>query len=101
MSDKNKGTSNMPSPNTINYSLQYKVTPLFKSDLRIVMRDTPYVDVNKLFEFIDAYNDIFTSAVLNEFLKTLASFPYNTIFPLMKAIENKGNFEKYFEPIKK
>lgn len=101
MSDKNKGTSEMPVPNTINYSQEFKVTPLFKSDLRIVLKDAPYIEVNKLFEFIDAYNSIFTSAILNEFLKSLASFPYSTIYPLMKAIEQKDNFGKYFELIKK
>ena len=37
--NKNHGTSDMPSPKVMDYNSQYKLTPLFLSDLKIVLKN--------------------------------------------------------------
>lgn len=104
MSDNNNqsvvGTSDMPAPQTINYNVEYRVTEIFIKDLCTVLKNSPYVEVKKLLDFIESYNRIFPVAVLNEFIRTLTNFPYKVILPLMKVIENQDKFKFYFETIK-
>lgn len=93
------GTSDMPQVHIFNYSSAYKITPIFVNDLKIVVGDMPYVEVKKIFDTIDKCNGVFSGAALNEFLYELSMLPYKTIMPLMKVIENKDKFGKYFEPV--
>lgn len=96
---KQTGTSDMPSPQTMDYTKTYKVTDLFKNDLNTVLSDIAYADASKYIKYIDAYNSIFTAAVLHEFLQMLKQLPYKTVLPLMRALENKDNFSKYFKQV--
>lgn len=101
MAEKSKsiGTSDMPLPQTIAYETRYQVTDLFKKDLEIILGDTAYVDAMKFFEIINVHNSVFTAAVLNEFLRSLAMLPYKTVSPLMKVLDDKEKFAKYFKQI--
>jgi len=101
MSEKNNlpGTSSMPAPSVAAYDNKFQVTDLFKHDLEIVLGDVAYVDAIKFFNMISTHNSIFTTAVLNEFIRSLSMLPYKTINPLMKVIDNEENFKKYFKLI--
>lgn len=102
MSDKeNKhiGTSDMPLPQTVAYDNKFLVTDTFKHDLELVLSDTAYVDAIKFFNMIESHNSVFTSAVLNEFIRSLTLLPYKTVLPLMKALDDKDKFVKYFKQL--
>lgn len=94
------GTSDMPTPQTMEYSVVYKVTDVFIKDLTTVLRNGPYIDLKRVLDYIEANHRMFPAALLNEFIRTLANFPYKTIMPLMKVIENKEKFPYYFEIVK-
>lgn len=91
----------MPAPQTLDYGVYYRVTPVFINDLKIVMNNgnVAYVDVKKLFDEIKERNGVFPVAILNEFIRKIGAFPYKVVCPLMEAIEDKEKFEKYFEII--
>jgi len=93
------GTSDMPVPQVANYNNKYKVTQLFRNDLDKVLGDMAYVDVKKVISILDDTNNVLTAALLSEFLHNLTNLPYKVVAPLMKVIENKDNFGKYFELI--
>lgn len=97
--EKRAGTSDMPSPQIMDYTKTYEVTDLFKNDLNTVLSDIAYADAVKYIKYIDAYNSVFTAAVLHEFLQMLKQLPYKTVLPLMRALENKDNFSKYFKAV--
>lgn len=94
------GTSDMPAPQTMEYRVVYKVTDLFIRDLTTVLKNGPYVELKGVLNFIESNERKFTAAVLNEFIRMLGNFPYKSIMPLMKAIENKDKFSYYFEIVK-
>ena len=98
MAEKSKaiGTSDMPLPQTIAYDNRYQVTDLFKKDLETILAD---VDAMKFFRVIDAHNSIFTAAILTEFLRSLTMLPYKVVSPLMKVLDDKDKFAKYFKQI--
>lgn len=102
MSDKtNKavGTSDMPLPQTVAYDNKFLVTDTFKHDLELILGDTAYADAIKFFNMIESHNSVFTSAVLNEFIRSLTMLPYKTVLPLMKALDDKDKFIKYFKQL--
>ena len=101
MAEKSKaiGTSDMPLPQTIAYDNRYQVTDLFKKDLETILSDVAYVDAMKFFRVIDAYNSVFTAAILTEFLRSLTMLPYKVVSPLMKVLDDKDKFAKYFKQI--
>ena len=94
-------SNDMPEPQTLDYGAFYRITPLFINDLKIVMSNgnVAYVDAKKLFDKIKEHNGIFPNAVLNEFIREIGNFPYRVVYNLMQVIENKDNFQKYFEYI--
>lgn len=96
---KQIGTSDMPSPQTMDYSKTFEVTELFKNDLNTILYDVAYADAIKYIDYIDMYNSVFTSAVLHEFIQMLKQLPYKIVLPLMRALENKDNFSKYFRQV--
>ena len=96
----------MPEPQTLDYNAFYRVTPLFINDLKLVMNNgnVAYVDAKKVFDKIKEFDGVFPSAILNEFIRDLGNFPYKVVSNIMRVIEQKDNFLKYFEivkPIKK
>lgn len=93
-------SKDMPTPQVIDYYNFYKVTPLFKNDLKKILKDVAYVDAKKYIDEIES-KDIVPIAVLNEFIRKLSMLPYKVISPMMAVIENKENFVKYFEPMEK
>ena len=101
MAEKSKaiGTSDMPLPQTIAYDNRYQVTDLFKKDLETILSDVAYVDAMKFFRVIDAHNSVFTAAILTEFLRSLTMLPYKVVSPLMKVLDDKDKFAKYFKQI--
>lgn len=95
------GTSDMPAPQTMEYSAKYRVTQLFMNDLETVLSNVAYADAIK---YIDAVKDndyVLFAVDLNEYIHSLSCLPYKVVKPLMKAISNKDNFRKYFELIEK
>ena len=97
--NKQTGTSEMPLPQTITYELKYQVTDLFKRDLETILADVAYIDAIKFFKMIEGHNSVFTAAVLNEFVRSIAMLPYKVVSPLMKVFEDKEKFAKYFKQI--
>jgi hypothetical protein len=100
MNQENNGTAGMPAPQTIQYTKMYRPTKLFLQDLEIVLKDTPYVEAKKYFEYLSAYDSaggIIPISGVNEFIRHLSLLPYKTILPMMKVLESKENFDKYFE----
>ena len=88
--NKNHGTSDMPSPKVMDYNSQYKLTPLFLSDLKIVLKNIPYVEFIKYFNYIEKYNGVFPSAILDG-TETAAlciwdEIPYRSSFGYMSVI---------------
>ena len=94
--EKLKGTSDMQSPETLEYSNVYKVTDIFRNDLKKTIEELPYVEAKKYFDMLDSNNNLLPAALLNEFLRSLSMLPYKYILPLMKAIEKKEAFDAYF-----
>ena len=99
-------SNEMPEPQTLDYNAFYRVTPLFINDLKLVMNNgnVAYVDAKKVFDKIKEFDGVFPSAILNEFIRDLGNFPYKVVSNIMRVIEQKDNFLKYFEivkPIKK
>ena len=95
------GTSDMPAPQTFAYNKSYSLTELFKKDLTAVLKELSYADANMFFNEINMYPQGMPAAVLNQFIRALGRLPYKYVAPLMKSIETKGNFEKYFTLIEK
>jgi len=97
--NKMKKSIEMPEPQVMNYKAFYKVTPLFINDLKTVMNNgnVAYCDAKKLFDVINEHNSILPAAILNEFIRSLANFPYKVVSGLMSVIEKDENFKKYFE----
>lgn len=98
-SNKPAGTSDMPLPQTITYEISYQVTDLFKRDLETILADVAYVDAMKYVKMIESHNSVFTAAVLNEFIRSLTLLPYKVVSPLMKILDDKEKFAKYFKQI--
>ena len=95
------GTSDMSLPQTMNYSVKYKVTPVFMNDLETVLEDLAYADAVKFLDVIKNNDGIFFAVALNEFVNSLSRLPYKVISPLMRALSSEENFKKYFERIEK
>lgn len=93
---KQAGTSDMPAPQIFNYGKSYKVTDLFKNDLMIVLKELPYAEAKKYLDALEMYKETIPIAALNEFIRALGSLPYKYVAGLMKILEKKENFEKYF-----
>lgn len=93
------GTSDMPLPLIMDYRKMYTVTPLFRKDLETVLADVAYADAAVFFNIIDQHDSVFPAAVLHDFIESLKKLPYKVICPMMKVLENKDNFHKYFKPI--
>lgn len=89
----------MPLPQTITYEISYQVTDLFKRDLETILADVAYVDAMKYVKMIESHNSVFTAAVLNEFIRSLTLLPYKVVSPLMKILDDKEKFAKYFKQI--
>lgn len=98
--ENHTGTADMLEPQTMEYSMKYHLTDVFMNDLQTVLKNSPYIELKTLLDYISGKDRIFTIAQLNEFIRTLASFPYKTICPLMKVIEDKNKFPHYFEIVK-
>lgn len=97
MSNKSRGTSEMPAPQNINYNQFYKINQVFINDFRLTFQELPYIEYKKMEQYL--VKDTIPAAVLNEFIRAIASYPYKYVANLMKAIENKDLFKKYFEPL--
>ena len=95
------GTSDMPVPPVVDYSIMYKIQPIFRNDLMTVIGGLAYCEVKKIKSVLDDNNDILSTAQLNDFIAMLSNLPYRVINPLMKVIEKTENFNKYFLPINK
>lgn len=95
----NRGTSEMPFPKTMDYGAKFKLTPIFLSDLKIVLKNLSYIDYISYFKYIEQYDGVFPAAILDEFIHMLEKLPYSVINPLMNAMCNKDNFCKYFQKI--
>ena len=96
MSNTNvRGTSDMPLPQTMNYYATYKISRLFINDFRRTFQEISYADDKNLEQYIS--RDVIPAAVLNELIRTIATYPYKYVAGLMKALENKELFKKYFE----
>ena len=96
MSNANvRGTSDMPLPQTMNYYATYKISKLFINDFRRTFQEISYADYKNLEQYIS--RDVIPAAVLNELIRTIASYPYKYVAGLMRALENKELFKKYFE----
>ena len=98
-STKPVGTSDMPTPQTFAYEKSYIVSDLFKRDLTAALNELPYADAAPFIDGINMYPQGMPAAALNEFIRALGRLPYKYIAPLMKALDNKENFEKYFKLI--
>ena len=92
---KSRGTSDMPTPQTMNYHAVYRINQVFINDFRRTFQEISYVDYKKLEKYIS--RDTIPAGVLNELIRTIASYPYKYVVNLMRAIENKETFSKYFE----
>lgn len=96
MSNTNvRGTSDMPLPQTMNYYATYKISKLFINDFRRTFQEISYADYKNLEQYIS--RDVIPAAVLNELIRTIATYPYKYVAGLMRALENKELFKKYFE----
>lgn len=93
------GTADMPLPKIMNYSDQFKITPLFIRDLETVLGDLPYIEAKRYIDTVKANDSVMHASVLNEFITSLQSLPYRVILPLMRALSIQENFNKYFEKI--
>lgn len=91
------GTSEMKEPQTIKYNTAYKITPLFMNDFKKTMEEISYADYKRLEPYVSS--EIIPISRLNEFIRALSLYPYKYIAPLMRAMENKDNFTKYFEVV--
>ena len=96
MSNTNvRGTSDMPTPQTMNYQASYKISQLFVNDFRRTFQEISYADYKNLERYIS--RDVIPAALLNELIRTIATYPYKYVAGLMRALENKETFKKYFE----
>ena len=96
MSNTNvRGTYDMPTPQTMNYQASYKISQLFVNDFRRTFQEIAYADYNNLERYIS--RDVIPAALLNELIRTIATYPYKYVAGLMRALENKESFKKYFE----
>lgn len=96
-----KGTSDMPEPEVLTYENMYKISDVFKSDLKRILDEVAYVDAKKFYDILEVNNDVLPAALLSEFLRKLGSLPYKYVSPLMRAIEKKEAFDAYFILTKK
>lgn len=92
----NAGTSEMPAPQIFNYDKHYKITDMFKNDLMIVLKELPYVEAKKILDCFEFYKDMIPIAALNEMIRALGTLPYKYVSSLMRVLEKKENFDKYF-----
>lgn len=99
MSDKSRGTSEMPQSETLNYDVTFHATKVFLNDLKIILKDVAYADAQPYFDFLEHYNYTLPIAVLNEYLKQLSNLPYKYVNQLFQIIQNKDLFPKYFEEV--
>ncbi len=90
------GTSDMPAPQIFNYGKSYKITDMFKNDLMTVLKELPYADAKKFLDGLEFYKDNVPIAALNEYIRALGNLPYKYVAGLMRILEKKENFEKYF-----
>ena len=90
-----RGTSDMPAPQIMNYHAVHKINQVFINDFRRTFQEISYVDYKKLEQYIS--RETIPAGVLNEFIRTIATYPYKYVVGLMRAIENKEVFSKYFE----
>ena len=96
MSNTNiRGTSDMPAPQTMNYQAAYRISQLFINDFRRTFQEISYADYKNLEQYIS--REVIPAAVLNELIRTIATYPYKYVAGLMRALENKESFKKYFE----
>ena len=94
-----KPSSEMPIPETIDYGEMFQITPLFISDLKKVLADSPWIDAQRFFKKIEEYNCVMPNAILNEFIRDIANMPYKVVAGLMSVINKPEYFVKYFTPI--
>lgn len=92
-----KGTSDMPEPEVLTYENMYKVTNVFKNDLKKILDEIPYVEAKKIYNVLEVNNDVLPSALLGEFIRSIGMLPYMYVAPLMRAIERKDAFDMYFQ----
>ncbi len=92
----NIGTSDMPAPQTFNYEKSYKITDMFKNDLMTVLRELPYAEAKKILDCFEFYKESIPISALNEFIRALGTLPYKYVASLMRVLEKKENFDKYF-----
>lgn len=93
---KSNGTADMPHPPTIAYEKRYLATGNFLKDLEIALADMPYIDAYKYFDMLSAHNNIFTIAVLNEFLSMLGTAPFKYVAEIMSVLRSADTFGNYF-----
>lgn len=93
---KQKGTEEMPEPELVNYETYYRVNDIFVNDLKVCLGDMAYVEVQKYLNFLSNYNNILPVASLNEMIRMLGNEPFRMVNPLMVALNNSENFNKYF-----
>jgi hypothetical protein len=91
------GTSDMPTPEVLDYEQVFKVSPIFVNDLKIVLQEVAYADAQPFFEFLKNYDYVLPVAVLNEFLRKLSTLPYKYVNQIFAIITNQELFGKYFE----
>ena len=64
MSNTNvRGTSDMPTPQTMNYQASYKISQLFVNDFRRTFQEISYADYKNLERYIS--RDVIPSVLLN------------------------------------
>lgn len=96
-----KGTSDMPEPEVLTYENMYKVSNVFKNDLKIILDELPYVDAKKFYDVLASNKDVLPAAILSQFIRNLGLLPYKYVAPMMKALEKKEAFDVYFQLVKK
>jgi len=96
-----KPSNEMPIPETLDYGEMFQITPLFISDLKKVLADSPWIEAQRFFRKIDEYGGVMPNAILNEFIRDIANMPYKVVAVLMSVINNPEYFVKYFTPVQK
>lgn len=93
MSD-NKGTSEMPKPQVLDYNLLFKMTEKFIADLAGTIAELPYCEAKKFSDVVEKYVNVIPIGIVNELIRMISTIPYKYAAPIMHNIETA--FNEYF-----
>lgn len=97
----NQGTGGMAAPQILDYGVKYKITPTFRNDLKMLIKELAYVDAKNLLNVLDDNQNVLSASILNQFIRRLSLLPYKVIHPIMDIIDSgdKEKISKYFQRI--